>query len=125
MVDFQAVEVGEARIPVVGVPFQNPDLLTFGRLMPERASAGIVEDITKVIGILLERLLAHDDIPAAGKRPEHEATGTGLAKLELDRVGIKDVDLAHGREQGCAGDADALGRPDDAAVRRLAILALE
>ena len=75
--------------------------------MPERTGAGIVHHLAQVVVVVFQRLLAHDDVPATGKRPQHKIAAAGFAELEFNGVVIAHVDLAHRREQGRARTAKA------------------
>jgi hypothetical protein len=98
----------------VGVFFHDPYFFVDAPDVPERAGTRIIHHVAQVIVVILKRFFAHNDVPAAGKRPQHEAAGAWFAELKGDRVGIDDLDLADGREQRLPGHADALGGPDDA-----------
>src|SRR6266511_138940 len=93
--------------------------------MAERPSAGIVHHLTQVVVVLLQGLLAYDDVPTTGKGPQHKLLRPRLAELELDDIGVAHVDLTHGRKQRCARDTHPRGGPDDALVRGLDILRRE
>src|SRR4029453_15036267 len=72
-----------------------------------------------------KRLLAHADVPATGKRPQHEATGARFAEMKGDGMRINDLDVMHRRKQRLAWHADALGWPDDAGEGGLHVLSGE
>ena len=72
--------------------------------------------------MVLQRLLAHNDIPAAGKGPEHERLGPGLAQLKCDGMRVPHVDGFHGTKQRRARAAKPLGRKNDALIRGLDVL---
>ena len=93
--------------------------------MAERPSTGIVHHLTQVVVVLLQGLLAYDDVPTTGKGPQHKLLRPRLAELELDDVGVAHVDLTHGRKQWCAWDTHPGGGPDDTLVRSLDILRRE
>jgi len=63
--------------------------------VPEWACAREIGYSPEVIVVVLQGLLAHDDIPAAGEGAEHEGRRTGFAQLELDGIAVTDIDLAH------------------------------
>src|SRR5712691_13042308 len=90
--------------------------------MPKRAGAWVVHHLAQVVMVVLQGFLTHDDIPATGKRSQHESLRTGLLELELDGMGVTDVNRTHRRKQRRARDADALRRPDDAGVGGLHVL---
>src|SRR5712691_365374 len=125
MVDLQTVEIGQAGVPVLRILLYNPDFFIGPRYVPEWACAGEIGHIPEVIVVVLQGLLAHDDIPAAGEGAEHEVRWTGFAQLELDGIAVADSDLAHRREQGSAWDADAFRRPDNPGIGGFDILRRE
>ena len=125
MIDLQAVEIGQASVPVLWILFYNPDFFIDPRHVPEWACAREIGHIPEVIVIVLQGLLAHNDIPAAGEGAEHKGCRTGLAELELDGIAVADRDRAHRREQGSAGDADAFRRPDNPRIGGFDILRRE
>ena len=90
--------------------------------MPERPRARVVQDLAQVVIVVLQRLLAHNDVPAAGKGPEHERLGPGLAQLKCDGMRVPHVDGFHGTKQRRARAAKTLGREDDPLIRRLDVL---
>src|SRR5262249_2343250 len=94
-----------------------PDFLVFARDMLERSRARVVHHLTQVALVLLERLLAYDDVPATREGAEHVRLGARLREAELDRVRIDGHDVADSREERRARDHHALGRPRDALVR--------
>src|SRR5262249_33964166 len=114
IVDLHAVEIGQALVPVVRVLLHHPDLVLDAAFGPERAGAGDVGDLAEIVIILLKRLLAEDDVPAAGEGGHHEIDRPWRGELELDGVLVAGVDLADGGEQRRARDADAGGRFADA-----------
>jgi hypothetical protein len=69
MVELDAIEVGQPFVPILGVALYDPDLFIDPLLMPERAGARLIHHLTQVVVMVLERLLAHDNIPPTGKRP--------------------------------------------------------
>ena len=122
MVKLHAIEVGQAFVPVVAVLFHHPDFFIDAPGVPERPRARGVHHPPQIVVIVFQRLLAHDDVPAARKRCQHKTGGAGLVECELDGVRVTHIDLADARKQRCAGDTDALRRSDDAGVGRLDVL---
>ena len=122
MVELDPIEVGQPLIPILGVALHDPDLFIDPFLMPERAGTRKVHHLTQVVVMVLKRLLAHNNIPPTGKRPQHEIRGTGLVEREFNRLSVADVDSAHRREQRSARTAKTLGRPDDPRVGGLNIV---
>src|SRR5262245_16125016 len=90
--------------------------------MPERASTRIVQHLAQVVVVVLQRLFAHDDVPAAGKRPEHEHLRSGFAERECDGRGVTHGDRFYSREQRCTRTDEALWGKDEALERGLDIL---
>jgi hypothetical protein len=90
--------------------------------MPERAGARIIHHVPQVIVIVLERLLAHNNIPPTGKRPQHEILGTGLVQREFDGVGVADIDGTHRREQWGTRTTKTCGGPDDPRIGGLDVV---
>ena len=99
IVKLDAIEVRQAFIPVVAVLFYDPDFFIDASDVPERTRARVVHDTAQVVVVVLQRLLAHDDVPARGKGRQHETGRAGLVELELDSVGVAHVDLADARKQ--------------------------
>src|SRR5882672_10109918 len=125
MVDLQLVHERQPLVPVVGEALHDPDFLVLARDVLERARARVVHHLAQVALVLLERLLADDDVPAARERAEHVRFGPRLRQSELDRVRIDHDDFAHRREERRARDDHALGRVGDAVVGRLHVLGRE
>src|SRR5439155_7119463 len=75
--------------------------------------------------MLLQGLLAHNDVPPTGKGPQHKLLRARLAELELDDVRVTHVDLTDGRKQRRTRDAHPGRRPDDTLVRGLDIVSGE
>ena len=121
MVDLDTVKIRQPLIPIVGVLLHDPDFLVNAAHMPEGTSAGEVGDITQVVLVLLKRFLAHDDVPTAGKGPEHERRWAEFAEVERDGVGIDNPDLIHRRKEWRAGHADSFWGPDDTREGRMHI----
>src|SRR5207247_1393591 len=119
MVDFEAVEVRQALVPVVRVSLHHPDLVLDPSLRLEGTGTGDVEDFTQVVVILFQRLLAEDRVPAAGEGGHHEIDRAWRGQLEFDGVLVACVYLADRPEQRRARDADAGRRFRDAVERRL------
>jgi hypothetical protein len=90
--------------------------------VPEWPRARIVQHPPQVVVVVLQRLLAHNDIPATGKGGEHKTGRARLVELELDGVGVTYVNLAHRRKQRRTRDTHTLRRPDDAGMRGLDVL---
>ena len=122
VVELDTVEIRQTLVPIIRVALHHPHLLVDAVDGPERPGAGVIRDLPQAVVVVLQRLLAHDDVPAAGERPEHEVLRARLAELELDGVGIADVDLAHGGEQRRSRAAETARRLDDALVGRLHVL---
>src|SRR5882762_5744642 len=114
MVDFDAVEVGQAFVPVVRVSLHYPDLVLDPPLRLKWTGTRDVEDLAQVVIILFQRLLAEDHVPAAGKGRHHEIDRARRGQLEFDSVLVARVDLADRPEQRGARDADAGRRFRDA-----------
>src|SRR5687767_45267 len=110
VVDLEAVDERQPLVPVVGVAVHDPDFLVLARDVLERPRPWVVHDLPEVALVLLEGLLPHDDVPAAGEGAEHVGLRPRLRHAELDRVRIDDDDLADRREQRRARDHDALRR---------------
>src|SRR5436853_210020 len=125
MVDLQTVQIGQTGVPILWILFYNPDFFIDPRHVPEWTCAREIRHIPEVIVIVLQGLLAHKDIPAAGEGAEHKGCRTGLAELELDGIAVADIDLAHRREQRSAWDADAFRRPDNPRIGGFDILRRE
>ena len=122
MVKLDAIEIGQSLVPVVRIPLHDPDLFIDALLMPERTGARVVHHLAQVIIVVLQGLLAHNDIPATGKGPQHEFLGPRFTQFEFDSVRVADVDRFHRRKQGCAWTAKTLGRENDALICRLDVL---
>src|SRR5438132_1565695 len=71
VVDGQTVQIREGGVPVVRVPLHEPDFVLLSRDVPERAGPWVVRGLSKVVVVLLQGLLADDDVPAAGEGREH------------------------------------------------------
>src|SRR5215510_6781489 len=125
MIDFHSVQVRQALIPVVGVTLHHPDFFIDALHMAKRPGAWIVHHLAQVVVVLLQGLLAHNDIPPTGKGPQHKLLWPRLAELKLDDVRVTHVDLADGRKQRCTRDAHPRGWPDDTLVCGLDILSSE
>ena len=123
--EFDAVEVRQPLVPVVRVLFHHPDLVLDPALALERSGAGNVDDAAQVALIVVQRLLAHDAVPAAGEGRHHEAGGPRLGQLEHHRLLVGRRDLADGRKQRAARDHHAGRRLADAVVGRLHVLRRE
>src|SRR5262244_1406346 len=100
MIDLQAVEIGQAGVPVLRILFDNPDFFIDPRHVSEWACARDIRDMPEVIVVILQGLLAHNDIPATGEGAEHEGCRTGFAQLKFDGIAVTYFYLAHRREQG-------------------------
>ena len=122
VIDLEPVDERQPLVPVIGVALHDPDFLVPARDVLERPGAGVVHHLAQVALVVLERLFAHDDVPAAGEGAEHVRLGARLGHPELDFVWIDDDDLADGGEQRCARDHDALRRMRDAIVGRLHVV---
>ena len=119
VVELDAVEIGQALVPVVGVLLHHPDFVLDAALALERSGAGDIDDAAQVVLVVLQRLLAHDAVPAAGDRAHDEGGRPRLRELELHGVLVRRGDLAHRGEQGAARDADARRRLGDTVEGRL------
>src|SRR6266568_5084757 len=102
MVDLDAIEVGQAVVPVVRVSLHYPDLVLDPALRLKGTGTRDVEDLAQIEIILFQRLLAEDHVPAAGEGGHHEIDGAWRGQLEFDSVFIARVDLADRSEQRCA-----------------------
>ena len=89
IVEFDAVEIGQALVPVVRVPLHHPDLVLDPPLRLERAGARDVKHLAQIVVVLLERLLADDDVPAAGEGGHHEIDRARRGQLEFDGVLVR------------------------------------
>src|SRR5271165_5221117 len=119
MVDFDAIEVGQAFVPVVRVSLHYPDLVLDPPLRLKGTGARDVEDLAQIVIIFFQHLLAEDHVPAAGEGGHHEIDGAWRGQLEFDCVFVARVDLADRPEQRGARDADAGRRFRDAVEGRL------
>ena len=81
--------------------------------------------LPEVAGVVLEGLLADDDVPAAREGAEHERPGPRLLQPELDAVGVEGDDVGHRREERRARDDHALRGGGDPLVGRLDVLRRE
>src|SRR5262249_25680946 len=102
--------------PVIGVALHDPDFVLDPPLALEGSGARDVDDAPKVIVVVLQRFLAEDDVPAAGKARHDEVRRTRLRQPELDGVLVAHDDLVHRGEQDRARNGDAGRRLDDAVV---------
>src|SRR5712671_2074646 len=118
MIDFDAIEVRQAFVPVVRVSLHHPDLVLDPPLCLKGAGTRDVEDLAQIVIILFQRLLAEDHVPAAGEGGHHEIDGAWRGQLEFDGVFVARVDLADRPEQRSARDADAGRRFRDAVEGR-------
>src|SRR6516165_11468588 len=107
MIDFDAIEVGQAFVPVVRVSFHYPDFVLDPPLRLEGTGTGDVKDLAQIVVIFFQRLLAEDHVPTAGEGGHHEIDRTWCGQLELNGVLVARVDLADRPEQRSARDADA------------------
>ena len=114
MIELDAVEIREPLVPVVRVPLHDPFLVLDPLLAAERAGAGIDLDLAQIVIVVLQRLLADDDIPAAGDRRHDEIDRPRLGQLELHGVFVGRGDFRHRLEQHAARDRDPLRRLGDA-----------
>ena len=122
MVDLEPIEVGQAPVPVVRVPLHPPHFVLLPGDVPERTSARIARELAEVSVVLVQRLLADDDVEPARERREHELRRPRLTQLELDAVWIEHRDLAHRGEQRGPRHDDTLRWPRDPGERRLHVL---
>src|SRR5207244_12426948 len=69
-------------------------------------------------------LLAYYEFPNTGKSHENILLRSGIAQFELNGVGVAHVNFFYCGigKQGCAWAAKALGRKNDALIRRFDIL---
>src|SRR5262249_49868637 len=114
MIDLQAVQIGQALVPVVGVLLHDPDFFVSPLHVFEWACAGKGFDRAGVVLFLFQVFFAHDDVPATGKGPQYEILWARFAQLELDSMAVAHVDRFHSREEGRTWTAKTLGRKDDA-----------
>src|SRR5262249_18058139 len=122
VIELDAIEIRQTLVPVVWISLHDPDLFIDTLFMPKWTSTWTIHHLTQVVVVVLQCLLAHDDVPATGKRPEHEILRACLAQFKLDSVGITHVDLAHSRKERRAWTTEASGRRDETGVRGLDIL---
>src|SRR5580700_3896002 len=118
MVDFDAIEVGQAFVPVVRVSLHYPDLVLDPPLRLKGTGTRDVEDLAQIVIMFFQRLLAEDHVPAAGEGGHHEIDGAWRGQFEFDGVLVAGVDLADRPEQRSARDADAGRRFRDAVEGR-------
>ena len=104
MVELNAVEVGKLLVPVIRVTLHHPDFVLYPPLALERPRSRNIDDAAQIVLIVLKRLFAEDDVPAAGEARHDEVGRSWLGELELDRVLVANVDLAHRAEQDRARD---------------------
>ena len=116
MVDFDAIQIGQAFVPVVLVFLHHPDFVLHPPLGLEWAGPGDVGQFAQIVVVLLQGLFAEDDVPAAGKGGHHEIDRPRCRQLKFDGVFVAGVDLADRREQCGARDADTGRRLADAVV---------
>src|SRR5262249_34777707 len=76
MIDFDAIEVGQAFVPVVRVSFHHPDFVLDPALSLKGTGTRDVEDLAEIVIILFKRLLAEDHVPPAGEGGHHEIDRT-------------------------------------------------
>ena len=81
VIHFDAIQVGQGRIPVVGVAFQLPHHPSFQAFMAERPGARIHRHAAQIVIVFLQRLLTHDDIEARGQTAQQKAPGLGETEL--------------------------------------------
>jgi hypothetical protein len=82
--------------------------------MPERAGAGIVPHLEQGVIVVLQRLLAHHDVPTAGPRPQNERPGPSRTQGESHRVRVTDCYGFYRGEQRRPRAGETLGRDQDA-----------
>jgi hypothetical protein len=95
VIEFDAVDIRQAFVPVVRVPLHHPDLVLDPPDRAERAGAGIDDELAQIVVVLLQGPLAHDDIPAAGDCRHHEVDRAGLRQFEFDGVFVACTNLAY------------------------------
>ena len=113
VVNLQAVQVGQPLVPVVGVLLHDPHFFINALHMSEQPRHREIHHRTEAVVVVLQRLLAYDNVPAAGKSAEHEILRAGLAQDKLNGARVAHIDGTDGREQRRARAAKPLGRPDD------------
>src|SRR5262249_1005715 len=114
MIDLQAVQIGQALVPVVGVLLHDPDFFVSPLYVFEWACAGKGFDWAQAVIVLFQGLFTHDDVPATGKGSQHKILWARFAQLELDGMAVAHVDRFHSRKEGRTWTAKALGGKDDA-----------
>jgi hypothetical protein len=77
VINFKAIQVGEALVPVVWVPLQDPDLFVLARDVSEWAGAGVVEDIAEIVVVLLQSLFRTMIFQPLAKAPSMNLLGRG------------------------------------------------
>ena len=80
---------------VANIGPQSPMYDTLIRRSPKDGQT-IIPDLAQVALVVLERLLADDDIPTAREGAEHVRLGPRLGHPELDLVRVDDDDVADG-----------------------------
>src|SRR5712691_7266902 len=93
--------------------------------MPERPRARVVQDLSQVVIVLFQCLLAHDDVPPTRKGAQHKALRPRCVQLEFNRMRVTHVDRTDGRKQRRAGATEPYRRRDDTGESRLDILCSE
>src|SRR5262245_26808386 len=122
MVELDAIEIGQPLVPVIRVLLHNPDFVLDPPDAAEGTRPGIDLDLAQIVVVVLESLLANDDVPAAGDRGHDEARRARLRQFELDSVFVARIYLADRREQDAARNADARRGLGDAIEGGLDIL---
>src|SRR5438128_2821203 len=122
MVELNAVQIGQAGVPEVGVALHHPDFFIDAFHMPEWASARSIQLLAQIVVVVFQRLLAHNRVKAASKRPQDERLGPRLTQCKYDGMGITHGDRFHSRKQRRTRAAKTLGWKDQALERRLDVL---
>ncbi len=94
VIELDAVEIGQALVPVLVVLLHHPDFVLDPALALERAGAGNVDDAAQVPLVVVQRLLADDAVPAAGEGRHDEAGRPRLGELEHHGLLVGRGDLA-------------------------------
>src|SRR3954454_21019356 len=107
MIELDTVEIRQPLVPVVGVPLHHPDFVLDAANAAKWTRAGIRDQLSQIVVIILQCLLTNNYIPAASECRHHKADRAGLRQLKLDRMLVARVDLADRLEQDAARNADS------------------
>ena len=114
MKELHLVEIRQPLVPVIRVLLQQPAFVLDPLDALERAGAGIDLDLAQIVVVVFQRLLADDDVPAAGDCRHDEIGRPRLGQHELHRALVGRLDFLDRPEQHAARDADPLRRLADA-----------